>query len=438
MKTISSIGAGGFGRVEKVMLDNGEIVAKKIFDPSPSIRLDKNIDLDKLRKRFIREFNVQKELSSQYIMPVYDSNLEIDEPWFTMPLAEKNFSEQIAFDRKNGQISTTALADILNGLEYLHELGYIHRDLKPDNILYYNGSWRVTDFGLVSLPSNNTTQLTSVNSAWGSQYYCAPEQAQDFKRVNLQVDIYSFGCILHDYFKTHMRVPFAKQTCPGEFGIIVEKCTEDKLNRRFSQVADLREALFQVMSTNELHISGEEAIAWIEQVENLKKGIIWDVNRFNNFVKFLRVDADEFEKERLYYSLDENCLVQLKQIDELTWKELGEYFFENSKNASFGFNYCDLLIKKLLVFYNNGDVEMKALATIAGAVMGSTHNRWFVMEKVLKMAGVGIDHNLAQRILIEIKISKAEKHFVWCAECMQKELDIYQSEIAQMLKKFIS
>ena len=69
MKVLNVISRGGFGRVEKVELDNGEIVARKVFDPLPSILA--TAEIPKLKKRFQRGVKVLPSLSA-------DSNFMID------------------------------------------------------------------------------------------------------------------------------------------------------------------------------------------------------------------------------------------------------------------------------------------------------------------------------------------------------------------------
>ncbi|KHG39112.1 MAG: hypothetical protein HEQ20_27145 [Aphanizomenon flos-aquae KM1D3_PB] len=89
MKVLSLISSGGFGRVYKVELDNREIVAKKVFDPVPEILAA--AEIPKLKKRFQREVRVQSSLSSDYFIEVLNADLEAETPWFTMPLADRNF-----------------------------------------------------------------------------------------------------------------------------------------------------------------------------------------------------------------------------------------------------------------------------------------------------------------------------------------------------------
>src|SRR5688500_16942101 len=103
MKILSEINRGGFGRVERVQLEDGSIVARKVFDPSPDVIAGTNVD--KLRKRFKREVKVQSSLSPDFFVPVLTYDLSSDPPWFCMPLCERNYSVQIAEDMAGGVIS---------------------------------------------------------------------------------------------------------------------------------------------------------------------------------------------------------------------------------------------------------------------------------------------------------------------------------------------
>lgn len=68
MNILSEISRGGFGRVEKVRLRDGNIVARKVFDPLPNIIA--TAEISKLKKRFQREVRVQSSLSSDYFIQV--------------------------------------------------------------------------------------------------------------------------------------------------------------------------------------------------------------------------------------------------------------------------------------------------------------------------------------------------------------------------------
>src|SRR5580704_1877382 len=95
-KSLLEIGRGGFGVVDKVEDNKGNTFARKTFSPASYIP---DTAHDKLRQRFKREVSVQAELGGREIMPVVESNLVTDKPWFIMPLAEKSYEQQISEDR---------------------------------------------------------------------------------------------------------------------------------------------------------------------------------------------------------------------------------------------------------------------------------------------------------------------------------------------------
>ena len=193
---IGRIGEGGFGVVDKVKDSDGHIFARKTFQPASYIPEAAH---DRLRKRFRREVAIQAKLGGREIMPVLRRDLDGAHPWFVMPLAGKTYEEQIVQDRRSGSADIDAIADILNGLGLLHDLGYVHRDLNPKNVLYHDGHWKLSDLGAVLPPTGQTVTLTEGTIIYTEQY-CAPEQRHDFHNAQSSADIFSFGCMLHDIF----------------------------------------------------------------------------------------------------------------------------------------------------------------------------------------------------------------------------------------------
>ena len=427
MQVEKEIARGGFGLVEQVRMPDGAKWAKKTFSPAMPLS---SFELEKLKKRFAREVKVQSSLNSKSFIPILSSDLMVAEPWYLMPLADRNFSQQIDLDRSASSVPQVALADILNALEELHQLGYVHRDLKPQNILLHEGVWKLTDFGLVLPPSTGTTKLTSMDSNWGTAAYCAPEQSIDFKGSTPAVDIYAFGCILHDIFANTPRIPYQRQTSPGPIGVVIEKCTEQKPEKRFKTIQALRGTLLTLLASTTSITASPKASEWAAAVLEIKD---WNSEKAYSFARYVSQASSHEDRYAIFTALDEDALNQFHEQDVELWKLVALAYCEWITGSGFSFEYCDVLAKRLELVFNIGDLECKAAAVLTAAELAKSHNRWYVMGYVLKLCGPSIDDVVAQRIAIEIKAADAAYSFVRCADGISKTLNDYHPKIAAVL-----
>ncbi len=177
------IGVGGQAEVFRAERKNtGAIVALK----------RRKGDFGESKDRMRREIEIQSSITHPNVMPILDSDPD-DCQWFTMPLATKTL-ETLASPIESSVLATI-LRDAALGLKAAHELGFVHRDVKPSNLLLLeNGSWVVSDWGLVRRPAGLTTVKHTLTGVFlGTEGFAPPEAHESAHSATAAWDSYSLG-----------------------------------------------------------------------------------------------------------------------------------------------------------------------------------------------------------------------------------------------------
>jgi eukaryotic-like serine/threonine-protein kinase len=189
---IDVLGTGGMGTVYRAR--------DRELDETVALKMVKRETLgpDAL-ERFRREVKLARRVSHRNVARVFELGEHEGERFFTMELIEGE-SLRSLLDRV-GPMPMNRLIEIgvaiARGLDAAHQVGVVHRDLKPDNVLVgLDGRIAITDFGIAaSLEQSGAAETTSFA---GTPMYMAPEQVDRQSPITAKSDVYALGAVLYE------------------------------------------------------------------------------------------------------------------------------------------------------------------------------------------------------------------------------------------------
>jgi hypothetical protein len=183
----------GRGAVGMVHLAEDAVLGRRVAVKELSGPLAEAPDM---RERFLREARALAQISSPYVVQVFEIYQEGPRQFLSMELCE---GEDLAARlKKDGPLAPKEAArlgaQIAEALDAAHKRGVIHRDLKPANVLFSGADIKVADFGLARLADSAMTQEGAL---MGTPYYMAPEQVAG-RTADGRSDLYALGCVLFE------------------------------------------------------------------------------------------------------------------------------------------------------------------------------------------------------------------------------------------------
>ena len=258
------IDRGGMGAVYSAVQKSLERrVAIKILPPE--ISLD-----EAFVDRFHQEARLLARLQHPHIVAVYDfGRNESGHLFIVMEYVEgTSLLDVMKKERLPLSRALEVTVQVCEALQFAHDRGVIHRDIKPTNILLdVWGRVRVADFGLAKLAESSHQTTKQVRSAMlmGTPGYTAPEQRHGDKDMNHRADIFSLGVTLYEMLTGHLPVgvfepPSKKVQSPAGLDKIINRCLRERPADRYQQAKELRAAILQQMEKMERSVM-QRAIA---------------------------------------------------------------------------------------------------------------------------------------------------------------------------------
>jgi eukaryotic-like serine/threonine-protein kinase len=178
------------------------------------IRLDRIVAIKTLRTdlardqifqaRFRREAQSAASLNHPSIVAVYDTGEDmatgVPVPYIVMEYVDGRTVRDLLQDghRLLPERTLEIIDGVLRALDYSHQAGIVHRDIKPGNVMVTrNGDVKVMDFGIARAMSDAQATMTQTAQVIGTAQYLSPEQARG-ERVDSRSDLYSTGCLLYE------------------------------------------------------------------------------------------------------------------------------------------------------------------------------------------------------------------------------------------------
>lgn len=168
------------------------------FERKVALKLiaDSAFGTSELAERFQREAKIVARLSHPHIVPVYDVGRVEKVHFLAMDYLPGGDLNSFIRSGLEADESIKILSQLAQALHFAHSKGYIHLDVKPDNILFREDNSAVlTDFG-IARPMNTGEQISGKKLVFGTPAYMSPEQSQG-KETDGRTDLYSLGIIFY-------------------------------------------------------------------------------------------------------------------------------------------------------------------------------------------------------------------------------------------------
>jgi len=222
-------------------------------------------------ERFYKEGRAAAKLNDANIVQAYDVGNSGEYHYFVMEYVDGDtVYEQIVEKKKlSEKEALPIIRQVAKALKHAHEVGFIHRDIKPKNIMISkNGDVKLADLGLARALDDQVAAEAEAGRAYGTPYYISPEQIRGKKNITPAADIYGLGAtlyhmvtgnvpfsgknpsdVMHRHLKQELVPPdHINSSLSAGFSQVIEMMMAKDVSQRYQNATDLIEDLDAVAS----------------------------------------------------------------------------------------------------------------------------------------------------------------------------------------------
>jgi eukaryotic-like serine/threonine-protein kinase len=221
-KVLSVIGHGGMGVVYRARHRSASMAARQGGDVAIKVMHRHYAADEGFQERFEREASLGLRLEHPGLVRTFDLVVDRGVLALVMEVVEGQALGELLAERGPLPVAEAAslVRQMAEAVECAHEVGVVHRDIKPDNVIIQpGGTLKILDFGIAKDPDGKGR--TRTGTGMGTIDYMAPEQYTDARSVDRRADIYALGMVAYRILAG--RLPWGGRQDVSEFSVMMKK-----------------------------------------------------------------------------------------------------------------------------------------------------------------------------------------------------------------------